>query len=149
MDLRLAWLVWLVHLGSTPQHQRPPPAEPPALRVKELAPNSYEVTRFEEKERESNEMCFASRESWVPFIREGQFVGLRVLSMHRASYLRSLGFKVGDVVTRVNDTALTTDKALLEAWQQNHNAPRIEVEIERDGRGLLLAYVLRSAKAPR
>ena len=148
MDFRLASLVWLVHVGSSPHEQGSPQPESPEFAVKELATNTFEVTPFEWKPK-NPQACPGHRERWEDVIRRGQLLGFRVKSVHPASLLRTLGFRFGDVVTAINDTLMTSPDALLVAYTASRMSPRIKVKVEREGRMTTLTYLIRPTQPAR
>jgi hypothetical protein len=64
-------------------------------------------------------------------IREGKFIGWRILSLPEDW---SLDLKSGDVVTKVNGLSIERPDDLWAAWMQLQSAVELRISYERDGR---------------
>lgn len=71
-------------------------------------------------------------------IREGKFVGWRVLSLSLPDGWR-VDLKPGDVVMKVNGLALERPDDLWAAWLQLHSAIELKVACEREGKPFEIA----------
>ena len=76
----------------------------------------------------------------VPFIKDGQTVGLKLFSIEPDSLLYKLLLRNGDLVRKVGDTELKNAEAALEAYSKMIHETLIPVEIERAGQTITLTY---------
>lgn len=67
-----------------------------------------------------------------PVVREGRFVGFRVLTL-RGDFAR-VGLAPGDVVTGVNGQGIERPEAALAAFETLARAPSLRVAYEREGK---------------
>src|SRR5262249_33714713 len=89
---------------------------------------------------------------------DGRPAGFRLFQIKEDSIFRRLGLQDGDVVQRVNGTALDDPTSLLTFLGRLRNEPRVAVDIVRGGAAHTLVYDLRwgssappspSARSPR
>lgn len=79
----------------------------------------------------------------VPEIEDGRPIGFRMFEVSDRSLFTDLGLQSGDVVQRVNGTAVTDPAALLGFLKQLRTEPRVALDIVRAGAPRTLVYDLR------
>jgi general secretion pathway protein C len=78
-----------------------------------------------------------------PYVREGDFVGFRVLALWPDDpRFRNAGIEPGDVVTSVNGHPIERPAQALKAWQSLRVASELMVEILRDGERRTLRFAI-------
>jgi hypothetical protein len=74
----------------------------------------------------------------VPFEQGGQVVGMRLLGIPSGSVVEALGFRNGDVVTKLGEFNLVSPDAALEAYAHARGSDEVTFEILRRGQTLRL-----------
>ena len=82
---------------------------------------------------------FLQRVDVAPSIYDGRFRGFRVVAFSDARFAGH-GVEVGDVIERVNGKPIARPAQALAAFESLRTAPRILVELRRNGAPLLLRY---------
>jgi hypothetical protein len=80
---------------------------------------------------------------FVPSFRCGGMAGIRLYALRPGSLLARLGLRNGDRVERVNGIALSSPDTALRLYSSIRNARHVELEVERNGRPVLLTYTIR------
>ena len=83
------------------------------------------------------------RERFVPALRSGRPVGMRLTEIPPCSRAYWLGLRSGDLLTRVNGRELATREHVLGAYAQLRTASHFTVDVERAGRNVTYEYVVR------
>lgn len=78
----------------------------------------------------------------VPEVRDGKTVGVRIFGVKAESSLARLGFESGDVLLRVGGYDMSSPDGALEAYAKLRQRSELDVEIVRNGRWMVLRYVL-------
>ncbi|MFY1825509.1 type II secretion system protein GspC [Myxococcus fulvus] len=76
----------------------------------------------------------------VPAFKDGKAQGFKVLSVRKGSLYEKLGLQNGDVLQRINGMPLDSLEKAMETYMLLKNQRHLEIEIERGGRTLRLAY---------
>jgi len=140
--------------GSAPAPTFTPP--PPVAEAKPGAPNSglgtgiravseneYEVPRGEIDRTLANLNEVAMQARIVPAFKDGQAQGFKLFSIRPDSIYSKIGVQNGDVIRRINGFDLNSPEKALEVYSKLKEAPRIEIEIERNGAPIRKTYNVR------
>jgi hypothetical protein len=102
-----------------------------ATRVREVAPETYEVEPGEPGEPDLN--CLAGQARIIPEFHDGRPRGFRIFGVRAGSIYAQLGGRSADVLRRVNGLSLDSPEHALEVYSNLRRATRFEVELERGG----------------
>ncbi len=83
------------------------------------------------------------RERFVPALRDGRPVGIRLTEIPPCSRAYWLGLRSGDLLTHVNGHDLASRERVIGAYAQLRTASHFTVDIERAGHQLTYEYVVR------
>jgi len=140
--------------GSAPAPTFTPP--PPVAAAPTSSPNSglgtgiratgeneYEVPRGEIDRTLANLNEVAMQARIVPAFKDGQAQGFKLFSIRPDSIYSKIGVQNGDVIRRINGFDLNSPEKALEVYSKLKEAPRIEIEIERNGAPIRKTYNVR------
>jgi general secretion pathway protein C len=131
----------------TPPVAAAAPAPPPngglGSGIRALNENEYEVPRSEIDRTLSNLNEVAMQARIVPAFKDGQAQGFKLFSIRPDSIYSKIGVQNGDVIRRINGFDLNSPEKALEVYSKLKEAPRIEIEIERNGAPIRKTYNVR------
>jgi len=132
--------------ASPPADARPADA-PQAARadahIRRTAENAFVVDRREITGAADNMSGLLTQLRAVAEVTEGRPAGFRLFEIAAGSLFSRLGLQDGDVVQRVNGTAIGDPAALLGFLQRLRTEPRVALDIVRGGVPRTLVYDLR------
>jgi general secretion pathway protein C len=118
--------------------------EPPAgERIRRTGENAYLVDRREIAGALGNTSGLLTQLRAVAEVREGRPAGFRLFRIREESLFARLGLRDGDVVERVNGTAVHDPTALLRFLERLGHEPRVALDIVRADAPRTLVYDLR------
>lgn len=117
------------------------PAPPPGIR--RTGTNGFIVDRRELAGAIDNMSGLLTQLRAVAEIADGRPAGFRLFQIRDDSLFRRLGIENGDVVQRVNGTAIGDPAALLAFLAKLRSEPRVALDIVREGQSRTLVYDLR------
>jgi general secretion pathway protein C len=120
----------------------PAPLAPPSS-IRQVSPGGYEISRQEVANTLANLNQVAMQARVVPAFQDGVAKGFKLFSIRPDSLFTRLGLRNGDILRRINGLSLTSMEQALEAFTRLRDAPRIELEVERDGQVQHLTYTVR------
>jgi len=132
--------------GSTaaPADREPAPAPAAdATRIRRTGAHAFIVDRRELAGTVDNMSGLLTQLRAVAEVENGRAVGFRLFRIRDDSIFSKLGLRNGDVVQRVNGTAIGEPAALLGFLQRMRTEPRVAVDIVRSGTPQTLVYDLR------
>ncbi|ATB46868.1 type II secretion system protein GspC [Corallococcus macrosporus] len=118
-----------------------PPGDTSGIRA--TSENEYEVPRAEIDKTLNNLNQVAMQARIVPAFKDGQAVGFKLFSIRPDSIYSKIGVQNGDVIRRINGFDLNSPEKALEVYSKMKDAPRIEIEIERNGAPIRKSYNVR------
>ena len=129
----------VLEVGAAPE-AAPAPAPVSGL-VRQEAPGRYQLARAPELD---DFLDAAGRPTGLvtPATRDGRMIGLRLARLRPGSLAEQLGLRSGDVLVRADGVALDSLPAALELAERARVAGRVVLEVEREGRTVVLAYAL-------
>lgn len=130
----------VLEVGAAPE-AAPPPAAPAAALVRQEAPGRYRLARAPEL---GDFLDAAGRPTGMvtPVTRDGRMIGLRLARLLPGSLAEQLGLRSGDVLVRADGVALDSLPAAMELAERARAAGRVVLEVEREGRTVVLDYAL-------
>ncbi|OJH39619.1 type II secretion system protein GspC [Cystobacter ferrugineus] len=120
----------------------PAPLAPPSS-IRQVSPGNYEISRQEVANTLANLHQVSQQARVVPAFQDGVAKGFKLFSLRPDSLFTRLGLRNGDILRRINGLSLTSMEHALEAFTRLRDAPRIELEVERDGQVQQLIYTVR------
>ncbi len=134
--------------GADPRGEEAPQAETqvaaaPTPSIRRTGANAYVVDRRELGGTVDNMSGLLTQLRAVAEVEDGRPVGFRLFQIRDDSLFRRLGLENGDVVQRVNGTAIGDPAALLGFLQRLRTEPRVALDIVRGGTPRTLVYDLR------
>ena len=111
--------------------------------VKKLSANRYVVNREDVAAAVGNVNQFMTQARLKPHFEMDRPAGYSVSEIVPGSLMEKLGLRNGDIVRKVNGTAITRPEEIMQAYAQLQRDSNIEVEIERAGRSEILRYEIR------
>jgi general secretion pathway protein C len=79
-----------------------------------------------------------------PFVKNGQFMGFRLLPGLDDQVFEQLGLEPGDVITQINDVRLTDPQQSMNVLREILNADQVSVQVLRKGAEIPYNFVLNS-----
>jgi type II secretory pathway component PulC len=79
----------------------------------------------------------------VPVTEDGRVTGLALTRVPEGTLLTDAGLQAGDVLTRVNDTAIDGLPALMALWPRLQGASQLQAVVLRNGQPVSLTITLR------
>jgi general secretion pathway protein C len=108
--------------------------------IKALDENTYEVPRSEVDRAINNLNDLAMQARLVPAFKDGQAEGFKLFSIRPDSLYSKIGIVNGDVIKRINGFDMNDPAKALEVYTKLKDAPRIDVELDRNGTILRKTY---------
>jgi general secretion pathway protein C len=108
--------------------------------IKALDANNYEVPRSEVDRAINNLNDIAMQARLVPAFKDGVAEGFKLFSIRPDSLYSKIGIQNGDVVTRINGLDMNDPAKALEVYTKLKDAPRIDVDIDRNGTITRMTY---------
>jgi general secretion pathway protein C len=131
---------------SEPPAEEPAPAvqaAPAASRIRQTGENAFVVDRRELSNGVEGMSGLLTQLRAVAEVRDGRPAGFRLFQIRDQSLFARLGLRDGDVVQRVNGTAISEPAALLGFLQRLGEEPRVALDIVRADQPRTLVYDLR------
>jgi general secretion pathway protein C len=108
--------------------------------IKALDANNFEVPRSEVDRAINNLNDIAMQARLVPAFKDGAAEGFKLFSIRPDSLYSKIGIQNGDVVTRINGLDMNDPAKALEVYTKLKDAPRIDVDIDRNGSTMRMTY---------
>lgn len=115
----------------------------PSQRIRRTGADAYIVDRRELAGAVDNMSGLMTQLRAVAEVADGRPAGFRLFQIKEDSLFRRLGLQDGDVVQRVNGTAVSDPGSLLAFLDRLRSEPRVAVDIVRGGAARTLVYDLR------
>jgi general secretion pathway protein C len=111
--------------------------------IKQLTDNEYEVPKTEIDKTMANLNDVAMQARIVPAFKDGVAQGFKLFSIRPDSIYSKIGVQNGDVIRRINGLDLNSPEKALEVYSKLKEAPRIDIELERNGATVRKTYNVR------
>jgi general secretion pathway protein C len=108
--------------------------------IKALDGNNFEVPRSEVDRAINNLNDIAMQARLVPAFKDGAAEGFKLFSIRPDSLYSKIGIQNGDVITRINGLDMNDPAKALEVYTKLKDAPRIDVDIDRNGSTMRMTY---------
>jgi general secretion pathway protein C len=114
--------------------------EPWGAGIKALDGNNFDVPRSEVDRAINNLNDIAMQARLVPAFKDGAAEGFKLFSIRPDSLYSKIGIQNGDVVTRINGLDMNDPAKALEVYTKLKDAPRIDVDVDRNGTMMRMTY---------
>lgn len=128
---------------AAPQLQEPREPRTSSIDVRQVSPQTYEVSRKDLDAALANPSDLMMQARLVPSFRNGEPQGFKMFAIKTGSVYSQLGLQNGDILKRINGLSLQSPDGALEAYQKLRESSRFDVEVERNGQPLRLTYSVR------
>ncbi len=135
--------------SSSPQPSPEPffgqfgPRTSPEADLKQVGENTYEVRReyVQANLQDMTNLLVSARA--IPYIKDGQIQGFRLVNISPGSFYRVIGIQDGDVIKSINGIQLSNPQSLMKIMSDIQNETYFEIKIERMGQDKTLRYYIR------
>lgn len=111
--------------------------------VEKLANNRWSFSKSELTSVISNPNQLLAQVKVTPYLEAGQVRGFRLADVERGSLAESLGIRDGDIIKGVEGQRLDSIERAIQIYGEMKHRSVITVEIERNGRPLILTYEIK------
>jgi type II secretion system protein C len=110
----------------------------------ELEPTAKTLPRAEVQRRLSDELPrILAETALMPVTEDGRIVGVAITRMPETSLLAEVGLRAGDVLTRLNDTAIDGLASLMALYPRLQSERELKAVVLRNGQPVNLSLTLR------
>lgn len=125
--------------GDTARSALPPGAPP-----EDPATPAREMNRVEVQRRLGEEIPrILAETAIVPVMEDGRVAGVQVTRLPEGSLLTDAGLRVGDVLTRINDTEIDGMATLIGLWPRLQSASELRAVVVRNGQPFSILVSMR------
>lgn len=125
-------------------YQAPPPNPPSSSAVENETINATDVAAEIRERIATQPQGLRNLVQARPYIKNGQFMGFRLLPGLDDQMFEELGLEPGDVVTQINGVRLTDPQQSMTVIQDVLNADQVAVQVLRKGTEIPYTFVLNS-----
>ena len=122
-------------VSPTPQPSQEVKTDPGVIR-KEIGRREFE-TMINPPDRVAREIGFA------PVSRDGKPYGIQLTFVKAGSFLQTIGFQPGDILSSINNKGLYTPEDGMMAYQMMKNEDTVDFKVDRGGRFIQLQIVFK------
>ncbi|MCZ8157730.1 MAG: general secretion pathway protein GspC [Leptospira sp.] len=137
-----------VNIGETPaqakERLRPKGEEglPAALASSQTVQKVLSREDLNRKLKDPNTIYKNAR--FGPHLVEGKIEGYKLYQVAKDHVFYALGARSGDIIRRVNGMPLNDTEKMLEIWSSVKQAPKIAVDLERQGKIITYEFIIRN-----
>ncbi|MBI2266002.1 MAG: hypothetical protein HYU64_12640 [Armatimonadetes bacterium] len=134
--------------AAMPPIPSPPTGLPPLPAPPTASPTPQQQGKKIIGRKELNELLeapdkFAGGTQLIPVSQDGKPIGVRVIALKPNTFLSSLGFQTGDILTEVNGKGCYTPEEAFQAYQALRNEDRLNFKVNRGGQVMNLEMEVR------
>jgi general secretion pathway protein C len=111
--------------------------------LKQVGPDTYEVRREYVQANLSNMAGLLTSARAIPYIKNGQIQGFRLINITPGSFFSTIGIRNGDVIKRINGIPASDPESIFKILQDVQNETYFEMEIERGNETKVFKYYVR------
>jgi hypothetical protein len=111
--------------------------------VRSVGANAYEIDKELVDKALADPMTVAKGARFVPAVKNGKPIGIKLYAVRPSSIFAMLGFENGDTIMRVNGFDLTSADKVLEVYTKLRDASSLQIDLERRHQPLTLTYSIR------
>lgn len=146
--LKKGGLVLKVLIGETPAQAKERIRPKDMNGTVSLGPSSQTVQKVLSREDVNRKLkdpnTIYKNARFGPHLVDGKIEGYKIYQVAKDHVFYSLGARSGDVVKRVNGMPLNETEKMLEIWGSIKQAPKITVDLERQGKIITYEFIIRN-----
>lgn len=133
-----------VAASALPRSDTARPALPAGAPPEDPATPAREMNKVEVQRRLGEEIPRILAETAIaPVMEDGRVVGVQVTRLPEGSLLTDAGLRVGDVLTRINDTEIDGMATLIGLWPRLQSASELRAVVVRNGQPFSILVSMR------
>ncbi|MDF3821515.1 general secretion pathway protein GspC [Leptospira sp. 96542] len=137
-----------VFIGETPAKAKERIRPKEESGVPALGPSSQTVQKVLSREDVNRKLkdpnAIYKNARFGPHLVDGKIEGYKVYQVAKDHVFYALGARSGDIVKRVNGMPLNETEKMLEIWGSIKQAPKITVDLERQGKIITYEFIIRN-----
>lgn len=111
--------------------------------VRQLSETQFDVDKTEVDKALGDLSQVSTQARIVPSFKNGKANGFKLFSIKPGSIFAKIGLQNGDVIQKINGYEMSSPDKALEVWQKLTNASSVQIEMQRRGRTMNMAYNIR------
>ena len=111
--------------------------------LRQVGPDTFEVRREFVQKNLSNMAHLLTSARAIPYIKNGQIQGFRLINISPSSFFRTIGIRNGDIIKKINGISVSNPESIFKILGDIQNETYFEIEIERAGRSKVFKYYVR------
>ncbi len=137
-----------VNIGETPAQAKERLRPKDGSQVSPIGPSSQTVQKVLSREDVNRKLkdpnTIYKNARFGPHLVDGKIEGYKVYQVGKDHVFYALGARSGDIVKRVNGMPLNETEKMLEIWGSIKQAPKITVDLERQGKIITYEFIIRN-----
>ncbi|MCW7504126.1 MULTISPECIES: general secretion pathway protein GspC [Leptospira] len=137
-----------VNIGETPAQAKERIRPKDAAAVSNLGPSSQTIQKVLSREDVNRKLkdpnTIYKNARFGPHLVDGKIEGYKIYQVAKDHVFYSLGARGGDIIKRVNGMPLNETEKMLEIWGSIKQAPKITVDLERQGKIITYEFIIRN-----
>lgn len=137
-----------VNIGETPAQAKERIRPKDESAVPALGPSSQTIQKVLSREDVNRKLkdpnTIYKNARFGPHLVDGKIDGYKVYQVGKDHVFYALGARSGDIVKRVNGMPLNETEKMLEIWGSIKQAPKITVDLERQGKIITYEFIIRN-----
>jgi type II secretory pathway component PulC len=117
-------------------------AEPQTF-VKLIGPHHYEIAKRVMLDHFKDPGRFLSEVRLIPYVADGKSGGFVLRNMQEKGFLSDIGFKEGDIVTKINGQSLSDTFTAIKNFASIGELDSVFIELSRENKNIVLKYTIR------
>ena len=111
--------------------------------LRQVGPDTFEVRREFVQKNLSNMAHLLTSARAIPYIKNGQIQGFRLINISPSSFFRTIGIRNGDIIKKINGISVSNPESIFKILGDIQNETYFEIEIERAGKSKVFKYYVR------
>lgn len=137
-----------VNIGETPAQAKERLRPKDGSQVSSIGPSSQTIQKVLSREDVNRKLkdpnTIYKNARFGPHLVDGKIEGYKVYQVGKDHVFYALGARSGDIVKRVNGMPLNETEKMLEIWGSIKQAPKITVDLERQGKIITYEFIIRN-----
>lgn len=109
----------------------------------QVGENTFEVKREYVQSSLSDMGALLTNARAIPYIKDGEIKGFRLLNITPGSFYKTIGIQDGDVIKSINGIPISNPQTIMKIFSDIQNETQFELKIERMGKEITMRYYIR------